>query len=43
MEFNYEEILLNTKKIVLKAGEKVKEAFESREKINTSIFLNAFL
>ena len=37
MEFNYEEILLNTKKIVLKAGEKVKEAFESREKINTSI------
>ena len=37
MEFNYEEILSNTKKIVLKAGDKVKEAFESREKINTSI------
>ena len=37
MELNFEEILLNTKKLVLKAGEKVKEAFESREIINSSI------
>ena len=37
MELNYNEILLKTKNIVLKAGEKVKEAFESREIINSSI------
>ena len=37
MELNYDEILLKTKNIVLKAGEKVKEAFESREIINSSI------
>ena len=37
MELNYEEILLKAKNIVLKAGEKVKEAFESREIINSSI------
>ena len=33
----YEEILQKTKEFVLKAGEKVKEAFESREIINSSI------
>ena len=37
MDLNYDEILLKTKNIVLKAGEKVKEAFESREIINSSI------
>jgi myo-inositol-1(or 4)-monophosphatase len=37
MELNYEEILEKTKSLVLKAGEKVKEAFESREIINSSI------
>ena len=37
MELNYDEILEKTKNIVLKAGEKVKEAFESREIINSSI------
>ena len=37
MEINYEDILQKTKNLVLKAGEKVKEAFESREIINSSI------
>ena len=37
MELQYEDILLKTKELVLKAGEKVKEAFESREIINSSI------
>jgi myo-inositol-1(or 4)-monophosphatase len=37
MELNFEEILQKAKDIVLKAGEKVKEAFESREIINSSI------
>ena len=37
MELNFEEILQKTKELVLKAGEKVKEAFESREIINSSI------
>ena len=37
MELNYDEILQKTKELVLKAGENVKEAFESREIINSSI------
>ena len=37
MELNYEEILSKTKEIVIKAGEMVKEAFESREIINSTI------
>ena len=37
MKINYEDILQKTKNLVLKAGEKVKEAFESREIINSSI------
>lgn len=37
MELNYEEILKKTKEVVLKAGEKVKEAFDSREIINSSV------
>ena len=37
MELDYEEILSKTKEIVIKAGEMVKEAFESREIINSSI------
>lgn len=37
MEFNYEEILSKTKSVVLKAGEKVKEAFDSRENLGSSI------
>ena len=37
MELNYEEILEKVKSIVIKAGEKIKEAFESREIINKSI------
>ena len=37
MELNLEKILSETKNIVFKAGEKVKEAFESREIINSSI------
>ena len=36
MELKLEEILEKTKELVLKAGEKVKEAFDSREIINTS-------
>ena len=37
MEFNYEEILSKAKSVVLKAGEKVKEAFDSRENLGSSI------
>ena len=37
MELNLEKILSETMSIVFKAGEKVKEAFESREIINSSI------
>ena len=37
MELNYEEILEKVKEIVIIAGKKIKEAFESREIINTSI------
>ena len=37
MELNYEEILSKAKNIVLKAGEIVKEAFESRNIINSTI------
>ena len=37
MELNYEEILEKVKEIVLIAGKKIKEAFESREIIHTSI------
>jgi len=37
MELNLEEILSKVKELVLKAGEKVKDAFESREIINSSI------
>ena len=37
MELNYEEILEKVKSIVIKAGEKIKEAFESREIINSSL------
>ena len=37
MELNYDDILQKTKELVLKAGEKVKEAFDSREIINSSI------
>ena len=37
MEFNYEEILSKAKSVVLKVGEKVKEAFDSRENLGSSI------
>ena len=37
MELNYEEILEKVKEIVIIAGKKIKEAFESREIIHTSI------
>jgi myo-inositol-1(or 4)-monophosphatase len=37
MELPLEEILQKTKNVVLKAGEKVKEAFKSREIINSSV------
>ena len=39
MELPYEEILLKAKDIIYKAGEKVKEAFDSREIINSSVEL----
>ena len=37
MDLNYEEILEKVKEIAIKAGETIKEAFNSREIINTSI------
>ena len=37
MDLNYEEILEKVKEITIKAGEKIKEAFESREIINNSL------
>ena len=37
MELNYDEILSKTKDIIIKAGKIIKEAFESREIINSSI------
>ena len=37
MDLNYEEILEKVKEISIKAGEKIKEAFESREIINNSL------
>ena len=37
MELNYEEILNKVKPIIIKAGDKIKEAFESREIITNSL------
>ena len=37
MELNYEEIFKKIKPIIIKAGEKIKEAFESREIITNSL------
>ena len=37
MDLNYEEILEKVKEIAIKAGEKIKEAFETREIINASL------
>ena len=37
MSLNYEEILSKLKPLILEAGSKVKQAFESREIIDTSI------
>ena len=37
MDLNLEEILSKTKEIVIIAGEKVKEAFETREIINSTL------
>ena len=37
MNLNYEEILEKVKEIAIKEGEKIKEAFETREIINSSL------